>query len=38
LGSKAVDDVEKKLHGLLGFDLGDQPSFYPLCELVHGDK
>jgi hypothetical protein len=33
--SKAVDDVKKKLHGLLGFDLGDRPSFYPLHELVH---
>jgi hypothetical protein len=36
--SKAVDDVEKKLHDLFGFDLGDRPSFYPLHELVHDDK
>jgi hypothetical protein len=36
--SKVVNDVKKKLHGLLEFDLGDRPSFYPLCELVHGDK
>jgi hypothetical protein len=33
-----VDDVEEELHSLLRFDLGDWPSFYPLCELVHGDK
>ena len=29
--SKAMDDVEEEQHGLLGFDHGDWPSFYPLC-------
>ena len=36
--SKAMDDVEEEQHGLLGFDCGDQPSFYPLGKLVYGDK
>ena len=36
--SKAMDDVEEEQHGLLGFDHGDRPSFYPFCEPVHGDK
>jgi hypothetical protein len=36
--SKAVDEVEEELHGLLRFDLRDRPSFYPLHELVHSDK
>ena len=36
--SKAMDDVEEEQHGLLGLDRRDQPSFYPLCELVYGDK
>ena len=36
--SKAMDDVEKEQHGLLGFDRRDQPSFYPLYKLVYGDK
>jgi hypothetical protein len=36
--SKAVDDVEEKFHGLLGFDCRDRPSPNPLCELVNGDK
>ena len=36
--SKAMDDVEEEQHGLLGFDRRDQPSFYPLCKLVYGDK
>ena len=36
--SKAMDDVEEEQHGLLGFYRGDQSSFYPLCELVYGDK
>jgi hypothetical protein len=36
--SKAVDDVKKKLDGLLGHDCRDWPSFDPLCELVNGDK
>jgi len=33
-----VDDVEEKLHSLLGFYHGYQPSLCPFCELVHGDK
>ena len=33
-----MDDVEEEQHGLLGFDHGDRPSLYPLCELVYGDK
>jgi len=36
--SKAVDNVEEKLHGFLGFDHRDRPSLYPFDELVHGDK
>jgi len=36
--SKAMDDVEQEWHGLLGFDHGDRPSFYPLCKLFYGDK
>ena len=36
--SKVMDDVEEEQHGLLGFDHGDRPSFYPLCKLVYGDK
>ena len=35
---KAMDDVEEEQHGLLRFDRGDRPSFYPLCKLVYGDK
>jgi hypothetical protein len=35
---KAMDDVEKEFHGLLGFDHKNWPSLYPLCELVHNDK
>ena len=34
--SELMDDVREKQHGLLGFDHGDRPSLYPLCELVHG--
>ena len=33
-----MDNVEKKQHGLLGFDHRDRPSLYPFCELIHGDK
>ena len=33
-----MDDVEEEQHNLLRFDQGDWPSFYPLCELVYGDK
>jgi hypothetical protein len=33
-----MDDVEEEFHGLLGFDHGNQPSLYLLCELVHGNK
>jgi hypothetical protein len=36
--SKTVDDVEEELHGLLRFYHGNQPSLYPLCELVHSDE
>ena len=36
--SEAMDDVEEEQHGLLRFDHGDRPSFYPLCKLVYGDK
>ena len=36
--SKVMDDVEEEQHSLLGFECGDRPSFYPLCELVYGDK
>ena len=36
--SKAMDDVKKEQHGLLGLDRGDQSSLYPLCKLVYGDK
>ena len=36
--SKAMDDVEEEQHGLLRFDHGDRPSFYPLGKLVYGDK
>ena len=36
--SKVMDDVEEEQHGLLEFDCGDRPSFYPLCKLVFGDK
>ena len=35
---KAMDNVREEQHGLLGFDHGDWPSFYPLCKLVYGDK
>ena len=35
---KSMDDVHEEQHGLLGFDHGDRPSLYPLCELVHSDK
>jgi hypothetical protein len=33
-----MDDVMEEEHDLLGLDLGDQPCFYPLGELVNGDK
>ena len=33
-----MDDVKEELHGLFGFNHGDQPSLYPFCDLVHGDK
>ena len=33
-----MDDVEEEQRGLLVLDRGDRPSFYPLCELVYGDK
>ena len=33
-----MDDVEEEQHILLGFECGDRPSFYPLCELVYDDK
>ena len=33
-----MDDIEEEQHGLLGFDRGDQSGFYPLGELVYGDK
>ena len=36
--SKAIDDVEEEQHSLLRLDCGDQPSLYPLCKLVYGDK
>ena len=36
--SKAMDDVEEEQYGLLRFDCGNRSSFYPLCELVYGDK
>ena len=36
--SKAIDDVEKEQHSLLGFDCGYWASFNPFCELVYGDK
>ena len=36
--SKAMDDVEEEQHGLLRFDHGDRPSFYPLGKLVYGNK
>ena len=36
--SKAMDNVDEEQDGLLGFDRGDRPSFYPLCKLVYGDK
>jgi hypothetical protein len=36
--SKAMDDVKEQFYGLLGFDLRNQPSLYPLCEFVHDDK
>ena len=36
--SEAMDDVEEEQHSLLELDYGDQPSLYPLCELVYGDK
>ena len=36
--SKGMDDVEEEQHGLLGFNHGDRPSFYPLCKLVYSDK
>jgi hypothetical protein len=32
-----MDDVTKKEYGLLGFDLGDRPCFYPFRKLVDGD-
>ena len=36
--SKAMDDVKKEQHGLLGLDHRDRLSLYPLCKLVYGDK
>ena len=33
-----MDDVEEEQHGLLRFDRGDRPSFYPVGEHVYGDK
>ena len=36
--SKAMDDVKKEQHGLLGLDCRDWLSLYPLCKLVYGDK
>jgi hypothetical protein len=27
---KSMDDIAEEEHGLLRFDLGDQPCFYPL--------
>ena len=35
---KAMDDVDEEQHSLLGLDRGDQPSLYPLCKLIYGDK
>ena len=35
---KAMDDVKEEQHGLLGLDHRDQPSLYPLCKLIYGDK
>ena len=36
--AKPVDDVQKKLDGLLGIDCGYRFCLYPFCELVHCDK
>ena len=36
--TKAMDDVEEELYGLLRFDRGNRSSFYPLYKLVYGDK
>ena len=36
--SEAMDDIEEEQHGLLGFDRGNQSSFYPFCKLIYGDK
>jgi hypothetical protein len=33
-----MDDITKEEHGLLKFDLSDRSRFYPLGELVDGDK
>jgi hypothetical protein len=33
-----MDDVTKKEHGLLGFDLGDRSCFYPFGKLVNNNK
>jgi hypothetical protein len=35
---KPMDNVVKEEHGLFGFNLSDRPCFYPLRELVNGDK
>jgi hypothetical protein len=35
---KLMDNVAKEEHGLFGFNLSDRPCFYPLRELVNGDK
>jgi hypothetical protein len=35
---KSMDNVVEEEHELLGFDLGDQPRFYPFEELVNGNK
>ena len=37
-GSKAMGDVKKEQHGLLGLDRGDRSSPYPLCKPVYGYK
>jgi hypothetical protein len=33
-----MDNVTEEEHDLFRFDLGDRPRFYPLGELVNGDK
>ena len=34
--SKAIDDIKEEQHGLLGLDLKDRSSLYPLCKFVYG--